>query len=96
MDLGKAIKTIRVSKGLTQRQLGKAIGCSETNMLFMGTGRTFPRKSKIDAICKVLEIPMSYLLMFSITPDDIPEDKQSLYTSIVEPMRNEFTRELLR
>ena len=39
---------------------------------------------------------MSYLLMFSITPDDIPEDKKSLYTSIVEPMRNEFTRELLR
>ena len=53
MDLGKAIKTIRVSKGLTQRQLAKAIGCSETNMLFMETGRTFPRKSKIDAICKV-------------------------------------------
>lgn len=96
MDLGKAIKTIRVSKGLTQRQLAKAIGCSETNMLFMKTGRTFPRKSKIDAICKVLGIPMSYLLMFSITPDDIPEDKKSLYTSIVEPMRNEFTRELLR
>lgn len=94
MDLGKAIKTIRVSKGLTQRQLAKAIGCSETNMLFMETGRTFPRKSKIDAICKVLGIPMSYLLMFSITPDD--EDKKSLYTSIVEPMRNEFTRELLR
>ena len=34
--------------------------------------------------------------MFSITPDDIPEDKQSLYASIVEPMRNEFIRELLR
>ena len=49
MDLGKAIKTIRVSKGLTQRQLAMAIGCSETNMLFMETGRTFPRKSKIDA-----------------------------------------------
>ena len=32
MDLGKAIKTIRVSKGLTQRQLAMAIGCSETNM----------------------------------------------------------------
>ena len=96
MDLGKAIKTMRVSKGFTPRQLGKPMGCSETNMLFMETGRTFPRKSKIDAICKVLEIPMSYLLMFSITPDDIPEDKQSLYTSIVEPMRNEFIRELLR
>ena len=96
MDLGKAIKTMRVSKGLTQRQLGKAIGCSETNMLFMETERTFPRKNKIDAICKVLKIPMSYLLMFSITLDDIPEDKQSLYTSIVEPMRNEFIRELLR
>ena len=96
MDLGKAIKTIRVSKGLTQRQLAIAIGCSETNMLFMGSGRTFPRKSKIDAICKVLGIPMSYLLMFSITQDAIPEDKKSFYTSIVEPMRNEFTRELLR
>ena len=96
MDLGKAIKTIRVSKGLTKRQMSKDNGCSETNMLFMETGRKFARKRKIDEICKVLEIPMSYLLMFSITPDDIPEDKQSLYTSIVEPMRNEFIRELLR
>jgi len=41
MDLGKAIKTMRVSKGLTQRQLGKAIGCSETNMLFMETEERF-------------------------------------------------------
>lgn len=96
MDLGKAIKTIRVSKGLTQRQLAKAIGCSETNMLFMENGRIFPRMNKIDSICKVLEIPVSYLLMFSITQDDIPENKQGLYVSIIEPMRNEFVRELLK
>lgn len=96
MDLGKAIKTIRVSKGLTQRQLAKMIGCSDTNLILMENGRIFPRKNKIDAICNALEVPVSYLLMFSITQDDIPENKQGLCASIIEPMRNEFVRELLK
>lgn len=96
MDIGKAIKTLRVSRGLTQKQLADKIGCSETNMIFMETGRSFPRKEKIESICRELNVPQSYLLVFSLTREDIPESKQNLYERRVEPLRDELISDLLK
>lgn len=96
MDIGKAIKTLRVSRGLTQKQLADKIGCSETNMIFMETGRSFPRKEKIESICRELNVPQSYLLVFSLTREDIPDSKQNLYERRVEPLRDELINDLLK
>ena len=96
MDIGKAIKTLRVSRGLTQKHLADKVGCSETNMIFMETGRSFPRMEKIESICKALDVPQSYLLVFSLTKEDIPEGKQGLYESRVAPLRDELINDLLK
>lgn len=96
MDIGKAIKTLRVSRGLTQKQLADRIGCSETNMIFLETGRSFPRMEKIESICRELSIPQSYLLVFSLTKEDIPESKQGVYESRVQPLRDELLSDLIK
>lgn len=49
-------------------------------------GESFPEKNTIIRICKVLEIPESYLLLFSISAEDIPENKWILYNAIKEDL----------
>lgn len=95
MDIGTAIKILRVSRGMTQKQLAGKIGCSVTNLIFLETGRSFPRIGKINSICKELGVPVSYLLVFSLTKEDIPEDKQGVYTQLVEPLRDTLIKDLL-
>lgn len=95
MDIGKAIKTLRVSRGLTQKQLADRVGCSETNMIFMETGRSFPRMEKIESICRELNIPQAYLLVFALTKEDIPEGKQGVYETRVQPLRDELLSDLV-
>ena len=41
----------------------------------------------INKICDALEIPVSYLLFFSITEEDIPEEKKSIFNALKEPIQ---------
>ena len=47
---------------------------------------SFPEKNTIIRICKALEIPESYLLLFSISAENIPENKWILYNAIKEDL----------
>ena len=49
-------------------------------------GESFPEKNTIIRICKALEIPESYLLFFSISAEDITENKWILYNAIKEDL----------
>ena len=49
-------------------------------------GESFPEKNTIIRICKALEIPESYLLLFSISAENIPENKWILYNAIKEDL----------
>ena len=46
------------------------------------TNVSFPHKKTIDKICKALDIPLSYLLFFSISEEDIPEEKKLVFNSL--------------
>lgn len=94
MDLGNAIKTIRKQKKLTQKQLAESCKVSINTICSIEKGVTFPAKNTINKICQALQIPEAYLLMFSITEEDIPEGKKILYRTLCEPFRNELINEL--
>ena len=49
-------------------------------------GESFPEKNTIIRICKALEIPESYLLLFSISAENIHENKWILYNAIKEDL----------
>ena len=49
-------------------------------------GESFPEKNTIIRICKALEIPESYLLLFSISAENIPDNKWILYNAIKEDL----------
>lgn len=90
MNIGQAIKTLRLKQGMTQLQLADRCGISDQGISNIETGRTLPPKSTVEKLCQVFGIPTSYLLLASIEEDDIPEEKRVLYRALLEPLRNEL------
>ena len=92
MDLGNAIKTLRKQKKITQKQLAELSEISTNALCSIETGQSFPSKATISRICASLNIPESYLLLFSISEDDIPEDKKIYFRNFGEPLKKIFYR----
>ena len=87
MDIGNAVKIIRKKKNISQKELANLCELS-TN------GATFPSKNSITKICKALDIPESYLLLFSISEEDIPEDKRILYKTLCTSIKEDLIEKL--
>lgn len=94
MNLGNAIKTLRKNKNISQKTLADMCEISANAMCNIESGKSFPGKETVNKICKALNIPESYLLLFSLSEDDIPENKRILYRTLCEPLKNELLRDL--
>lgn len=88
MEIGTAIKIIRKEKKISQKKLAEVIGISTNALNQIENNFSFPQKNNIKKICDALEIPISYLLFFSITDDDIPEEKKVVFNSLNTTIRN--------
>ncbi len=82
MDIGTAIKTLRKEKKISQKKLAEECNISVNALCQIEKNVSFPQKSTICKICTVLGIPTSYLLFFSISDDDVPEDKRAVFNSL--------------
>jgi len=87
MEIGTAIKTLRKSKGMTQKDLAQRCGLSANALCTLERNGSFPTKDTIEKICAALSIPVSYLLFFSITEDDVPEEKRVAFKALEGPMK---------
>lgn len=90
MDIGIAIKSLRLKQGMTQGQLAERCGMSDQGISNLETGKAYPPKSTVEKLCQVFGVPTSYLLMASIEEEDFPEEKRVLYRALLEPLRNEL------
>lgn len=90
MDIGQAIKELRIRNNMTQAQLAERCGMSTNAICSLETGKAYPPKATVDKLCEAFAIPQSYLLMASIEEADMPEDKRVLYRALLEPLRNEL------
>lgn len=90
MDLGHAIKTLRMKMEMTQAQLAERCGTSKNAISSWETGRAWPPKGTAERVCEALGVPTSYLILASIEKEDIPEEKRVLYKALLEPLRNEL------
>ena len=93
MNIGQAIKELRVKKNMTQVVLAERIGMSVNAISSWELGKTFPPNDSIKRLCEAFEVPQSYLLAASIEEEDVPEDKRVLYRAMLEPFRNELLKD---
>lgn len=62
-DLGRHIAALRDRRGLTQAELGKAIGLSRQRVTQLEAGRkAWPSPEIFNALAKVLDVPVQELL----------------------------------
>ena len=88
MDIGKAIKELRRVKHITQKELASRCGITPNALCNIEKGNSFPSQSNIQKICEAMCIPSSYLLLFSITEEDVPEDKRIFFHQLCEPLKD--------
>jgi len=74
--LGKRIKEIRKSKGLTQEQLSEMINLETSSLSGIESGRFFPSLHVLEKIASVFEIELVEFFKFSSVnfPENIDEE----------------------
>ena len=71
MDVGRRIKAARLKKGLSQEELGSAIGVKKAAIHKYESGLVVNlKRSTIDKLSRVLEVKPSYLLGYDIQDED--------------------------
>lgn len=87
MDLGSAIKSLRKELKISRKELAARCRISVTALYNIENNLSFPSKDSIHGICSALGIPVSYLMFYSLTEEDVPEDKREFFKVIVEPVK---------
>lgn len=92
MDIGDAVRAIRKERGMTQKKLAERSGLSANALCSIEKNVSFPSKETVKRICEALDIPVSYLLFFSISDEDVPADKLSIFQELKDPIRDILLR----
>lgn len=79
MEIGTAIKIIRKNKGYSQGDFAILCDMSVNALCQIEKNNSIPQKYNLKSICKVLNVPVSYILFFSISDEDIPEEKRKMF-----------------
>lgn len=88
MDLGTALKSLRKELKVSRVELKKRSGLSTTALYNIENNLSFPSKETIDKICSSLGVPVSFLMFYSITEDDVPEEKREFFKAVVGPVKS--------
>lgn len=73
MNLGTTIRICRQQRGLSQSALAQASGVSVSHLSLLEHDKREPSLQTIEAIARVLEIPIGILLFLAAKADDVSE-----------------------
>ena len=86
MEIGDSVRKLRMWREMTQKELAQRIGMSANALCAIELNRAFPSKETIVKVCRVLDVPVGYLLFFALTEEDIPQDKRELFRILREDL----------
>lgn len=92
MNLGKTIRTIRKSKGLSQTELGNLINTTQATVSLIENG-VRPGIDTLENIAKALNTTVGFIYIKSLEKIDFPKHKYDLYNEIfpvIETLLNKF------
>jgi transcriptional regulator with XRE-family HTH domain len=71
IDYGRAIKTVRTLRGITQRELGTVSGTTGSYISFIESSEKRPSADMLESIAVGLRVPVWLLVMLGSHPDDL-------------------------
>ncbi|WP_300025010.1 helix-turn-helix transcriptional regulator [uncultured Maribacter sp.] len=84
MNIGNAIKDLRIRQNLKQQQFADKCGLSQSYLSSIEKGRKDPTLSILKQIADGLEIPTPVLVFFALDQEDIDETKKEAF-KMLEP-----------
>lgn len=82
-DIGRKIQMAREEKGLTQEQLAKALGCSQSALSNYEKGKRRLYLSHMEKLSEILDKPLEYFLESPLTNKD-PKSSSINNTELVD------------
>ncbi len=82
MDIGSIIKKLRKARKITQTQLAKSSGITQTYLSQIENNQKEPTIPTLKAIAEGLLVPLPILLFMAVESDDIPENKRGAYNAV--------------
>ena len=82
MNIGKAIKIIRIQKEVSQVELAKLAGITQTTLSQIESGKKRPGEKTLNGISDALGVSTLLLYITGIEKDDVPENRRALYDQL--------------
>lgn len=81
MTIGNAIKELRKKQGLSQEELAKAAGITQTALSQIENGAR-PAEQTFSNLSKALKVPEVMIHLLTFDKEDIPKSKKVLYDKL--------------
>ncbi len=88
MNIGKIIREIRITKGLTQEELFLKSTIAQTTISQIESGRKRPNRSSMKKICKALGVSESMLFLLATEEEDIPKSRKEMYNLLFPSVKD--------
>jgi len=88
MNIGNAIKQVRIHFGLSQVDMSERTGISQTSISQIEGGVKNPSKRSIKLICEALEIPEAILYVMGMEELDVPAERKGAYKELYPAMKD--------
>jgi transcriptional regulator with XRE-family HTH domain len=85
MNIGTAIKSMRIKLAITQNELAYQCRVSQSTLSRIESGRKVPAQNTTARICAVLSVPETMLHIMGIQEDDVADSKKHAYR-IIHPV----------
>lgn len=82
MNIGSIIKNLRKAKKITQTQLAKSSGITQTYLSQIENNQKEPTLATLKIITENLSTPLPILLFMAVESNDIPENKRAAYDAV--------------
>lgn len=88
MNIGKAIKELRVNKKLNQSELAEACGLTQTSLSQIENGIKRPNPGTMKKLCSFFNVPELVIYLIATEESDIPKGKRSVYNTLFPSIKN--------
>lgn len=87
MTLGMTIKKLRKANKIGRRTMASEVGISVTALYNIEHDLSFPRKETLRRICDALGVPVAFVLISTVTEEDVPEEKREVFRFLITPLK---------
>jgi transcriptional regulator with XRE-family HTH domain len=92
MNIGEVIETFRRKKKMRQGDLAKRANITQSYLSMIEGNKTDASIQTLKSIANVLEIPVQLLVVYSLSSNQIPDDKKNAYYRLM-PLVQEIIEE---